>query len=256
MGTEGTRTDGRRALALTGARRGFVLTALTLAVALVAGLVVGRLAPRASGESADRCVRFASESLTRSEEVTGRGADVLVVGDSWSVGLGLADGADSWPSRLPGRVHVAGFSGSGFSRYASDCYRVSFAERADVALAGVDRHALVVVAGGLNDVDQTDAAIRRGFADLMRTLRGHRVVVVGPAAAPSRVAAVPRVERLLRDLSHAYAVPFVSADRWRLAYLSDDLHLTPTGHRVFGDRVASALAQVTPARPRTPLPPR
>ena len=59
--------------------------------------------------------------------VTGSGERVVVVGDSWSAGLGLDDPVQSWPSRLPGRIHVAGFSGTGFSAHASPCGRVSFA---------------------------------------------------------------------------------------------------------------------------------
>ena len=105
----------------------------------------------------------------------------------------------------PGEVHVAGFSGSGFSARASTCGRVSFHDRAPTAL-GV-RPALVVVEGGLNDYDQPAAAIDRGFRDLMADLAGQRVVVVGPADAPARAGAVPRVDALLDVAERAVRRP-------------------------------------------------
>ncbi len=93
-------------------------------------------------------------------------ARVVVIGDSWSAGLGLDRPVQSWPSRLPGRVHVAGFSGSGFSAKASPCGRVSFADRAPAALGGGAD--LVVIEGGLNDYDRSRAEIKAGFARVVR----------------------------------------------------------------------------------------
>ena len=99
-------------------------------VALVAATLSVYVADRAGGADPSRCERFAAASVERAREVTGSGARVVVIGDSWSVGLGLRAPAASWPSRLPGSIQVAGFSGSGFSERASDCGRVSFADRA------------------------------------------------------------------------------------------------------------------------------
>lgn len=212
-----------------------------LAAALVLGLTVVA-ATQALGSGLPRCDRFAADSAARAAKVSGSGERVVVLGDSWSAGLGLADPARSWPSRLSGRVHVAGFSGSGFSALASRCGRVSFADRAGPAVAGAD---LVVVAGGLNDWDHSDSEVRAGFARLMRVLRAAgvpRVVVVGPASAPSRVARVPHVDALLADLSEQYAVGYVSTVDLDLDYLDDGLHLTATGHRTFGDQVDRRIA--------------
>jgi acyl-CoA thioesterase I len=164
---------------------------------------------------------------------------VVVIGDSWSAGLGLDRPAASWPSRLPGTVHVAGFSGSGFSAHASACARVSFADRAPAALrGGAD---LVVVEGGLNDYDRPDTEIGAGFARLMTALAGQQVVVVGPASAPSRAGAVPHVDALLASLAERYGVAYVRTSGLRLDYLDDRLHLTPAGHQAFGDYVAEQL---------------
>jgi acyl-CoA thioesterase-1 len=214
--------------------------ALTLAVALAASVVY--VTTQASASRGSRCAEFRADSKEQASQVTGRGERVVVIGDSWSVGLGLAQPARSWPARLEGRVQVAGFSGSGFSAQASPCGKVSFADRAAGVVDGAD---LVVVEGGLNDWDHTDAEIRAGFTRLVRILRGAdvpRVVVVGPASAPSRAAKVPHVDALLADLSDQYGFGYVSTADLDLPYLDDRLHLTATGHQEFGDTVARRIA--------------
>lgn len=209
---------------------------------LVASLLVVHVAGRA-GADVDRCERFASDSRARAAIATGSGSRVVVIGDSWSAGLGLDRLAGSWPSRLDGHVQVAGFSGSGFSADAGSCRRVSFAVRAPAAVrGGAD---LVVVEGGLNDFDETDADIRAGFAALMRALHGQRVVVVGPATAPARAAGVPRVDDLLAALAERYDVPYVRTSGLDLPYLDDRLHLTPEGHEEFGDYVAQQIRELS-----------
>ena len=215
-------------------------------VLLLAASMAFYVADRA-GAGATRCQQHRLDARERLALVTGAGARVLVIGDSWSVGLGQDDLARSWAGRLPGEVHVAGFSGSGFSAHASGCGRASFHDRAPRALA--TRPQLVVVQGGLNDHDQTPSAIARGFRDLMADLTGHRVVVVGPADAPARSRAVPRVDAQLEALSRDHGVPYVSTDDLELAFLADRLHLSAAGHRAFGDAVAVRIAAVRPARP-------
>ena len=222
-----------------GVARHVVVAALF--VALVTATLAVHVAARARGAEASRCERFAAASVLRGQAVSGAGAQVVVVGDSYSAGLGLDDPADSWPSRLPGRIHVAGFSGSGFSRHASRCGDVTFATRAREAVGpGTD---LVVVGTGLNDFDQPDADIRAGFDRLMSGLHGVRVVVVGPPSAPSRASAAPHVDALLADLSDQYGATYVRTSDLSLPYLPDRLHLTPAGHRAFGDAVAAQIAQ-------------
>jgi acyl-CoA thioesterase-1 len=186
-----------------------------------------------------RCHDFAAARAARLAAVSGTGRRVVVIGDSWSAGLGLADPSRSWPVRLPGQVYVDGFSGSGFSAHASPCGPVSYAQRAPADLrAGAD---LVVVEGGLNDYDQSSAAITDGFRRLMTALHGEHVVVVGPPMAPLRAARVPRVDRLLRSLSSAAGVPYLSTVGLRLAYQPDRLHPTQAGADAFGDAVAAYL---------------
>jgi acyl-CoA thioesterase-1 len=220
-------------------RRTLVLA--TLLAVLAASLIVVHLADLASADG-NRCDRFASASRARAAADIGSGDRVVVIGDSWSAGLGLDRIASSWPSRLPGAVHVAAFSGSGFSEQASPCHDVSFADRAPAAVrGGAD---LVVVEGGLNDYDVPSADIRAGFARLMGELEGERVVVVGPASAPSRAAEVPRVDALLARLAGAYGAGYVRTSGLELPYLDDRLHLTAAGHVAFGDFVAAQIAQL------------
>jgi acyl-CoA thioesterase I len=217
-------------------RRTVLMTVVALVCALAA---TGILAARANANHS-KCERFAAASVKRAAAVTGSGERVVVVGDSWSAGLGLDRPVQSWPSRLPGRIHVAGFSGTGFSAKSSECGRVSFGDRAPAALkGGAD---LVIVEGGLNDYDHSRAEIKAGFARVIQAAAPYRTVVVGPATAPARAAKVPRVDRLLAHLSQKYGVPYVSTADLKLPYLDDRLHLTPKGHRIFGDAVAARIA--------------
>jgi acyl-CoA thioesterase I len=224
---------------MIGSVRRPLLVGASLVVVLVTAMTVA-LGVRAQSADASRCARFTADSHARATVVSGSGRRVVVIGDSWSAGLGLAHPASSWPSHLHGSVHVAGFSGSGFSRHASACARVDFADRAARAVrGGAD---LVVVEGGLNDYDQPDAAIRTGFARLMRVLHGQHVVIVGPASAPARARAIPHVDALLASLADHYGVRYVRTRGLHLSYLPDRLHLTRAGHARFGEYVAGQLA--------------
>lgn len=223
------------------ARRTTLIAALLALVGLAATVHVSVLVEEAAATRRERCVAHSNDSLARARLVTGHGAPVTVIGDSWSVGLGVGAAA-SWPVHLPGEVHVAGFSGSGFSPTASHCGEHSYAVR--VARVVPRGAGLVVVEGGLNDTDQSTEAISRGFHRLVDELEERdvaRVVVVGPAPAPARAEAVPRVDRLLADLAAATGVDYVSAADWQLSYLRDGLHPDPAGHREFGALVAAAL---------------
>ncbi|MFW6867170.1 SGNH/GDSL hydrolase family protein [Nocardioides sp. CPCC 206347] len=217
---------------LTRLRPRLLLTVLTvLLVAAVSTTILGR-----AGARTDRCGEIGERADERAAVVTGTGADILVIGDSYSVGAGVR-ARDSWPVRLPGRVRVDGFSGSGFTVGASACGDVSFATRAALSLRRSTD--LVVVEGGLNDYDQSLADLEAGFARLMRVLDGRQVLVVGPPPAPERPRAdVEAVDVALARLAAAHQVAYLSMIDLDLTYLDDDLHPDPAGHRAFGDRVA------------------
>lgn len=222
-------------------RRLSVPLALGLALVLALGLALAGavvLRGRAAADVASMCRRFAADhAALAARPVTGEGRRIAVIGDSWSAGYLLRDPGAGWPARLPGRVSVDGFSGSGFSATASPCGRVSFADRASSA-RGAD---LVVVEGGLNDFDQSYASVRAGFRALLRRLAGREVLVVGPAPAPSRLAGARRVDRWLAALCRAAGVDYVSAIGLDLPYLPDRLHPTAEGQWEFGDFVAAHL---------------
>jgi acyl-CoA thioesterase-1 len=221
-------------------RRPLNQLATGMVVAVLIGVVSLFVSGGAEGDVAAHCARLSTQSEARERLVTGHGKRVVVIGDSYSVGFGLRDPEASWPSLLPGRVHVHGFSGSGFSAHASRCRNASYAARAPHALrGGAD---LVVVEGGLNDFDQPDAAVRSGFRALIGELRGRHVIVVGPPPAPVRAVAARRVDALLREESTRARVRYVSMINEHLPYLQDELHPTPAGHREFGAVVAASIA--------------
>ena len=60
-----------------------------------------------AGAGLARCQQHRLDARERTSTGTGEGERVLVIGDSWSVGLGQDDFSRSWPSRLAGEVHVA-----------------------------------------------------------------------------------------------------------------------------------------------------
>ncbi|HWJ11136.1 MAG TPA: SGNH/GDSL hydrolase family protein [Nocardioides sp.] len=215
-----------------------------LATLMALGLVVAATALvwARAGAGTDPCEERAQRAERRSALVTGSGPEVLVIGDSYSVGAGVRPD-ESWPVRLPGRVRVDGFSGSGFSVGASGCGDVSYATRAPRSLGTTTR--LVVVEGGLNDTDQPAADVEGGARRLLRLLDGRRVLVVGPPATPDRSwSEVARVDATLARLAAEYGASYLSMLDADLTYLADELHPDPAGHRVFGDRVAAVVEEM------------
>lgn len=207
---------------------------------LVALGVAAPIWAHARHDATHECPGFRVDAVRRAAVVTGSGRAVLVIGDSYAAGW-KASMEQSWPTRLPGRVRVDAFSGSGFSVDASPCGDVSYATRARTSVT--PDTSLVVVEGGLNDTDRSDAAITAGFDRLMTVLHSHLqdVVVVGPPPAPARLAGAVHVDALLARLTAGAGVRYVSMIDADLPYLDDRLHLTAEGHREFGDLVAAAL---------------
>lgn len=213
---------------------------LGLLVVVLATAVSTTLLARAGARS-DPCTTKGERAAARAALVTGTGPRILVIGDSYSVGVG-ARPERSWPVRLPGRVRVDGFSGSGFSSGASACGDVSYATRAAAGIAAAD---LLVVEGGLNDADQPAADLQAGFDRLMRELVGRSVLVVGPPPAPRlRYDDVAAVDATLARLAAAHGAAYLSMLDLELSYDDDRLHPDAAGHRVFGDRVAARVREL------------
>lgn len=217
-------------------------------LALVLATVASTTLLARAGARPDPCATKGERAGERGALVTGSGARVLVIGDSYSVGAGVRPD-QSWPVRLPGRVRVDGFSGSGFSVGASPCGDVSYATRAaHRRLAGVD---LVVVEGGLNDADQSPADLSAGYVRLVEALGDRPVLVVGPPPAPLLpYDAVAAVDARLAALAASRGTPYLSMLDAELTYQPDRLHPDPAGHRVFGDRVAERVETLLTRRTR------
>ena len=220
---------------------------VVVAVVLSAGALFAAPIPHpAAADRAGLCAARAASSAARAQIVTGHGTRVAVIGDSYAQGSGLGDIGRSWPSALAGRVTVDGFRGSGFTVDAGGCPGVAYADRAAAALARYPE--VVVVQGGLNDYPASSAAIASGARQVIARLRGVRVVLVGPALAPSRAAEVPRIDSALARAAAEAGVQYISTKGWPLEYLPDRLHLTEKGHRDFGRRVADQVQlAATPA---------
>lgn len=187
------------------------------------------------------CERLAAGRQRILDVPRGGGRRVLVLGDSWSTGARLDPGVPAWPSRLEGEVFVDGVPGSGISRGALACLGLSYSDRVAEALRRA-RPDLVIVQGGLNDTDQPERAVRRGFLRLAILLEGRDVVVVGPALAPARADRVPAVDELLEELSEAAGFRYISTTDLELDYHRDGVHLVRAGHRTFGKAVVDRLA--------------
>lgn len=214
-----------------------------LALAVAAGVLVWTQT-RATGVVRVRsCSWYAAASHDRQLHPSGNGRRTVVIGDSYSLGSGMSDTSRGWTSRLPGRVQVFGFGGTGFSRDSGRCGPAeSFAARAPAALA--TRPQLVVVEGGLNDVDQSTASIRTGFDRLVAEVGARPVLVIGPARAPSRAAGALRVDAILRDLAARAGWPYLSMVGYDFSYLHDRLHLDLAGHVAYAAVVRRALADL------------
>lgn len=192
----------------------------------------------AQGDCGERLARSRERAamVSRSDESALR---IAVLGDSYAVGTGLSDPADSWPTYLPGEVYVDGFGGSGFSASAGSCRGVAYGDRLGAVLGSAP--GLVVIQGGLNDWRSPTTEIEEALARLLEQAADTPILIVGPASAPRRLEEVARVDAALATVAGAYDVGYVSAAAWRLDYLADRLHLTEAGHRVFGEAVAAAI---------------
>jgi acyl-CoA thioesterase-1 len=216
------------------------LVGVLCVVAGVASLLVWS-STRASGAQTSHCARLSLDSRTHQRLLTGTGTGrkVVVIGDSYSTGIGLHSDQLAWTSQVPGRVRVFGFGGSGFSRTASGCRSVAYDQRAPAALR--TKPDLVVIEGGLNDFDQPVSRIKAGYRRLLAEVGNRPAVVIGPAHAPDRAARAVRVDTLLRAEAKRSGTPYVSMIKYRFSYLHDGIHLTANGHRKYGAIVAAAL---------------
>lgn len=215
-----------------------VLRVAVAALVVLAGVLTGArfLLPSSSASGID-CGKIAAESAARNHVVTHNGnRSVVVLGDSYAQGYGLSDQRSSWPSYLPATVAVRSLGGTGFA--ASPCGPHDAYQYRAANLPAAD---LVVVEGGLNDVTATDAAIVSGVRATVARTGVTRTVIVGPANAPAWSARAAHVDQVLEQVSHELGIRYVSTYDWPLKFGPDRIHLAPSSHQVFGERVAQAV---------------
>ena len=175
-----------------------------------------------------------------------------MLGDSYSLGVGLKDKTNAWVKYIEGRVQVFGFGGSGFVPSSSPCGpEVAFAARAAAAVAS--KPDVIIVEGGLYDFAQSANRVDAGFREVMQEIGTIPAIVVGPAPAPGRIVGATRVDATLKQLAAAYKIPYVSMIDQHFDYLPPRrLHITASSHEAYGIRVGEALASVKLSPPATP----
>lgn len=243
------RALGRAFLFRSGLWRGAITYAVVLV--LIVAAVASVAAVRQARAVAAGCGEVKSSLAARGAlPVVSTGAErVLVVGDSWSAGQGLAASPKaaidhSWAAEigrargwtvLDDAIPYTGFVNGGF------CGKQQFAARAAADLAA--HPSMVLIEGGINDTDASNSEVTAAAASLLARFASVKtVVVIGPGDAPARPAADrSRVARLLEAAAGHAGRPFVDASRWKLSYQPDQLHPTQAGQDTFAARVASEL---------------
>lgn len=179
-----------------------------------------------------------------SKPVSSGSPTAVVLGDSYTAGLGLHDPKLAWSTllgRLEGwRTYAEAVSGTGFTT-DGPCEGQDYASRLPKALAHHPQ--VLVIQGGLNDAYSPRDSRSAGLTRLLdRSSKVPRVIVVGPPAAPRvRKPALQRVDEELRAACRPPRCTYVSTLGWELRFAPDQLHLTAVGHLQFAVRVSGAL---------------
>lgn len=175
-------------------------------------------------------------------KVTDGSTKVAILGDSYSVGAGLADRSKAWPT-LAGRAegwatHVAGVGGTGFVN-AGPCGEQSFGQRLEDVLAVKPQ--ILIIAGGVNDADLAPSEVQTSASALLHlTASVPTVIVVGPANAPAK-SNLPAVDAALAKAATANGRKYVSALNWELEFQPDGLHPTEAGQAVYARNIEAAI---------------
>lgn len=135
-------------------------------------------------------------------------------------------------------VYADGIGGTGFIS-PGPCGGQSFASRLDRA---IQRHpSVLIVEGGLNDVDTDPAMLSRAVRELLqRAAQVPRVIVVGPTAAPARPKSAV-VDGLLRSTTQEADRVYVSTQRWRLPFRDDGVHPSVAGYYDYADMLSAVV---------------
>jgi lysophospholipase L1-like esterase len=171
---------------------------------------------------------------------------IAVLGDSFSLGIGVAGPEEAWPAalgqRLGAEVVVDGVGGTGFTtRGFCPENPVAYGERVDADPPDAE---VVVVQGSVNDAlggrpDEVGAAAEELLADLEDV---RIVVVVGPAVIPAaETAELQVIDAGLRAAAEDAGRPYVPLLDAGIEILPDRVHPTVAGQQRIGELVAAAI---------------
>lgn len=168
--------------------------------------------------------------------------EVVILGDSYTAGDGLGDRHSGWAYAI-GKAEgwettVSGVGSTGFTD-GGYCGEHVYSSRIGAAVASAPD--MLIVQGGLNDADASVGKIRAAADQILDEAKGvARVVIVGPAGAPA-IPKLDHVEKALSEAAVSHGREYISASRWELEFLPDELHLTTAGHAKFAGLVADSL---------------
>lgn len=216
----------------------------------VAALVV--LVPSMS----DACQSSATSQSARIASAIAGGSEVLIVGDSYTVGRGSSDQLHGWAQMLTAseawRSTIDGIPGTGYANGGSgsrsrNTYLPRIATHADL------RPDLVLVQGSQNDWNVGADVLERRVATTLR-LAKHQwpdavVVAIGPSAPLPRADSTHGIDAAVAAGARSAEVAYIdpTAAGWFTATNSaayaarDGEHLDDAGYRYMARRVGDAL---------------
>ena len=216
-----------------------------LLLVAAAGLGGGMLYASLSRTAAVNALHRGENSQGAPTRVVYGATRAAIIGDSWASGYGLADPTGSFAYHLASLqewdVTVNAVNSTGFAAGGAGSRGLSYASRA--RFLPVDAQ-IVVIEGGLNDVDALDHLEERTDIAL-RAVRDRvpdaKVVVVGPPNVPFHEEEhLRRVDKILDAASKAAGLRYISTLTWEVETF-DDLHPTAQAHRAFAERLNGEL---------------
>jgi hypothetical protein len=219
-------------------------SASVLTLALAGGGYFGYKAYAANAIMSERCEIVAVERDENGATPTITSGDraVTVMGDSYTTGDHLTDPGQAW-TRTVGEsknwtlttaaVSYTGYINGGY------CGNQEFRTRtAEVLKTNPD---LLIIEGGLNDYESSEAEIQNAASELIESFEViPNVVLIGPVDVPSREGEA-KVDSALRAAASKHGAEYISALDWDVEFGADKTHMTERGHRTYAELVETEL---------------